>query len=101
MNDFGLTSEAREMVCTVLEQHREITEARIFGSRAKGNFQPNSDIDLVLYGAIPLFTLASIAGALEELPLPYLFDVEAYNSIRHEPLREHIDRAGKIFYARA
>ncbi|MFI5201714.1 MAG: nucleotidyltransferase family protein [Candidatus Kapaibacterium sp.] len=76
-------------------------QAKIFGSRAKGNYRPSSDIDLVLWGNISRNILAGIAGELEELPLPYKFDVEAYDSIRHEPLREHIERAGKMFYARA
>jgi hypothetical protein len=29
------------------------------------------------------------------------FDVQAYEAIRHRPLREHIDRVGRRFYARA
>ena len=36
---------------------------------------------------------------LEDLPLPYMFDVEAYELLRHEPLREHIDRCGSLFYS--
>jgi hypothetical protein len=32
---------------------------------------------------------------LDELPLPYTFDVRAYESIRHEPLKRHIDEFGK------
>ena len=42
----------------------------------------------------------TIAGELEDLPLPYTFDVQAYGAIHHPPLREHIDRVGKSFYAR-
>jgi uncharacterized protein len=98
MNTFGLSTMERELICGVLDRYSEVTEARIFGSRAKGNFQPNSDIDLALFGNILLHTLAAIAGELEELPMPYLFDIEAYDSIRHQPLRDHIDRIAKSFY---
>lgn len=35
---------------------------------------------------------------LDELPLPYKFDVQLYDSIRHAPRREHIDRVGSPFY---
>jgi hypothetical protein len=35
---------------------------------------------------------------LDELPLPYTFDVQAYDSIKHEPLRHHIDEFGKVLY---
>jgi predicted nucleotidyltransferase len=101
MNRFGLTGREQKMIGDVLRRHDEVTEARIFGSRAKGNFQPNSDIDLALWGDISFSTLASIAGELDELPLPYTFDVQAYKNIRHQPLCEHIDRVGQIFYTRA
>jgi len=100
MNSFGLKDSEQEMIRAVLRRHAEVTEAKFFGSRAKGNFQPNSDIDLALWGDISISTIATIAGELEELPLPYTFDVQAYDAIRHPPLREHIDRAGKSFYAR-
>ncbi len=100
MSQFGLTDAEQELIREVLCRHVEVTEARIFGSRARGNSQPNSDVDLALWGNISLATLAAIAGELDELPLPYLFDVQAYDAIRHEPLREHIDRVGRSFYTR-
>src|SRR5665213_933964 len=100
MNSFGLKNSERELICDVLRRHDEVTEAKIFGSRAKGNFQPGSDIDLVLWGAISFSTLAAIAGELDELPLPYTFDVQAYDAINHQSLREHIGRVGQTFYAR-
>jgi len=100
MNSFGLTEFEQELICEVLRRHAEVAGAKSFGSRAKGTSEPSSDIDLSLTGSIPFRSLASIAGELDELPLPYKFDVEAYNSIRHQPLREHIDRVGKMFYSR-
>ena len=101
MNSFGLTDTEHEMIRAVLRRHTEVTEVKIFGSRAKGNFQPNSDIDLALWGNASVSTIAMIAGELEELPLPYTFDVHAYDAIRHQPLREHIDRVGQSFYTQA
>jgi hypothetical protein len=41
-----------------------------------------------------------IAGELDELPLPYAFDVCAYPQVRHSSLREHIDRVGRPFFVR-
>ena len=88
MNSFGLTDSEQEMIRAVLRRHAEVTEAKIFGSRAKGNFQPSSDIDLALWGNISISIIVMIAGELEELPLPYTFDVQAYGAIHHPPLRE-------------
>jgi hypothetical protein len=39
-----------------------------------------------------------VAGEMDELPLPYRFDVEALDAIRCKPLREHIRRAGASIY---
>lgn len=98
MNRFGLADWEQALICGVLSRHAEVTEARIFGSRAKGAAQPNSDVDLVLWGELPMWKLAAIAGELDELPLPDTFDVLAYDAIRHPPLREHIARVGQRFY---
>ena len=100
MNGIGLTNSEQELIRDVLRRHAEVTQAKIFGSRAKGEFQPNSDVDLALWGPITFSTLAAITGELDELPLPYTFDVQVYDTIRHRPLREHIDRVGQSFYAK-
>ncbi|MEI7957976.1 MAG: nucleotidyltransferase domain-containing protein [Verrucomicrobiota bacterium] len=98
MNSNGLTQQEEELIRDILRRHPKVTEARLFGSRAKGTAKPNSDVDLALWGEISELQAASIAGELEELPLPYTFDLQAYEQIRHQPLREHIDRVGILFY---
>lgn len=100
MNVFGLKDSERELICGVFRRHSKVAEAKIFGSRAKGNSQPASDIDLALWGNVSASLIATIAGELDELPLPYTFDVQAYDAINHQPMREHIDCVGQIFYAR-
>ena len=73
----------------------------LYGSRAKGTYRPGSDIDLTLFGdALDLDTLGQIATRLEESPIPYQVDLSIYGLIEHAGLREHIERAGKVFYQR-
>jgi uncharacterized protein len=100
MTRFGLNDSEQELIYEVLRRYTEVTEAKIFGSRAKGDFQPNSDVDIALWGSISMRVLSAIAGELDELPLPYMFDVHVYDAIRHLPLREHVDRVGQSFYVR-
>ena len=100
MNSFGLIDSERELICGVLRRHPEVAAAKIFGSRAKGSSQPASDIDLALWGNVSTALVAAIAGELDDLPLPYTFDVQAYDAIKHQALREHIDRVGQEFYSR-
>jgi hypothetical protein len=42
--------------------------------------------------------IARIMQELDELHLPCTFDVKAYELIRHEPLKRHIDEFGKTLY---
>lgn len=73
----------------------------MFGSRAMDTYRPESDIDLALYGELDERLVARIAGELDELPLPYSFDVHAYSRLSQGPLREHIDRVGRPIFSRS
>ena len=88
MNAFGLNDAEQELIRGVLRRHRAVTAAKLFGSRAKGTAGPASDIDLALWGELPASLLARIAGELEELPLPYTFDVQAYNAVARKIMDE-------------
>jgi len=59
-----------------------------------------SDIDLALVGIEDGMQAAAIAEELEELPLPYRFDVKLRSAITHPPLEEHIWRVGITLYQR-
>jgi len=98
--DAGLDARARSMVRAVLARHPEVSEAKVFGSRALARHRPESDVDLALYGDVDEVLANRIAGELDELPLPYAFDVCAYPQIRYVPLREHIDRVGCRLFVR-
>ena len=94
----GLAAPVREAIVGVLSLRPEVAEARLFGSRAKGTAKPESDIDIALFGELDEFAAESVASDLEELPLPYRFDVKAYGRIRSKELKEHIDRVGVTIY---
>ena len=99
-NPFGLDPRTRALLEGVFERHPDIREVRVFGSRALGTHRAESDIDLALYGEVDDSLAARVAGELEELPLPYQFDIRAYSAVRHPGLREHIDRVGRPLFVR-
>jgi predicted nucleotidyltransferase len=84
----------------VFERHPSIGHVRVFGSRAQGNFPQESDVDLAIFGDVDSVLASLVASELDELPLPYHFDVQAYRCIKHAPLREHIDRVDVPFFVR-
>jgi predicted nucleotidyltransferase len=93
-----LVASELELVRSLLRQHPEIESATLFGSRAKGTHSDRSDVDLALVGFLGALGAEAIAAELEELPLPYRFDVQALAAITHTPLLEHIARVGMVIY---
>jgi len=89
-----------ELIRSVFRLHPEVHAVKLFGSRAAGRFEDCSDVDLALWGDVNLQLLGRIARELDELPLPYTFDVKAYEAIGHESLRRQIDQTGKTLYGR-
>ena len=98
MTQAPLVPRDLELVRSVLRQHPEIESATMFGSRAKGTHTPRSDVDLALAGPLGALGAEAIAAELEELPLPYRFDVHALAAITHVPLLEHIEPVGMVIY---
>ncbi len=101
MKDIGLTPHEIELIQGVLRRFPTISEVILYGSRAKGTSRPASDIDLALVGIADALQAEAVAEELNDLPLPYRFDVQAYAGITHEPLREHIAQVGISLYQRA
>ncbi len=98
IGEFGLTHEALQLIGSVFHLHPEVHAVKIFGSRATGRFEDYSDVDLALWGELNLGLIGRILQELDELPLPYTFDVKAYDAIKHPLLKRQIDEVGKILY---
>ncbi len=94
----GLAADELTLLQSVFRQHPEIEEVILFGSRAKGTARPNSDIDLAVRGNLNTLQTETLAMELDELPLPYQFDVQVLENIRNPRLREYIRRVGIIIY---
>ncbi len=92
MDKFGLPEKTYELIKNYLSTVKEIDNIKIFGSRARGNYKPNSDIDLVLFGKdLNEKIILHIATELDELPTPYKFDILDYKTIDNENLKNIID----------
>jgi uncharacterized protein len=98
---YGLEKETLEKIIGIFAQYGAVQEAIIYGSRAKGNHKPGSDIDLTLKGGdLNLKILNQISLDLDELLLPYTFDLSIYHHIQQTDLIDHILRVGEVFYRR-
>ncbi|HEX7902633.1 MAG TPA: restriction endonuclease subunit S [Chitinophagaceae bacterium] len=98
---FGLPENTIESIQKIFEQNSKLDEVLVFGSRAKGNYRPDSDIDFALKGRnISLDDILRLSGKIDELNLHYKIDLIDYNTITEKDLVEHIDRVGISFYKR-
>lgn len=82
-----------------LFKNENINKVLLFGSRARGDYKHNSDIDLavIFYNQdndnyIKLFT------KLEDLNTLYKFDVIDFNKITNNKLKEEISKDGICIY---
>jgi predicted nucleotidyltransferase len=99
MINTGLNNSDIKQIQSVLNLHQEIEKAILFGSRAKGNYKPASDIDLTLVGDDLTLTIQQkIENELDDLLLPYKFDISIHHSITSNELLHHIERVGKLFF---
>jgi predicted nucleotidyltransferase len=92
---FGLSTDALEGVLDVLRRSPRIHRVRLFGSRALGTFREGSDVDLAIEGAgLSLGDLLALHVRLDELNLPYGFDLVDVATVTNPALASHIERFG-------
>jgi len=96
---FGLKNDIIKQVNYVFAKYPQIEKAIIYGSRAKGNYKTGSDIDLSLTGEdLTLSLIHAVELEIDDLLLPYTFDISIFNQISNPDLIEHINRVGLVFY---
>ena len=98
---YGLTLQTIEAIQQCLGSNDKISEAILYGSRAKGNYKNGSDIDMTLKGEhLTLADVFALEEHLDNLLLPYTFDLSIFRHIDNPDLLEHIQRVGVSFFLR-
>lgn len=100
MNRYGLTQQQIDDIHACFRAHPSVRRVILYGSRAKGNYRPGSDIDLVIEDEGMTFAeLMALENALDDLMLPVRIDLSLMRQISSEDLLAHIHRVGVEFYA--
>ncbi|MFL9811802.1 nucleotidyltransferase domain-containing protein [Stutzerimonas sp. VN223-3] len=98
---FGLPARAIDKLNDVFQGWPQIQRVVLYGSRAKGNFQAGSDIDLTIEAdALSLSQLLALENQIDELLLPWMVDLSLKRHIDNPALLDHIRRVGVPFYTR-
>ena len=99
-SDCGLSEPVIRKIRDVFKRYPQVEKAVLYGSRAKAAHKTGSDIDLTLYGGtdLTLNVLLRIADDLDDLFLPYTFDLSIFRDINDPDVIGHIRRVGVAMY---
>lgn len=96
---YGLKDIELEKLSKVFAANERIERVVLYGSRAKGNYKPFSDVDITLEGDELTHTdLSRLSLAIDDLLLPYQFDISIFHTMKNEALIDHIRRMGITIY---
>ncbi len=99
MMKYGIKQNTWDRILESFSRHDKIEKVVLYGSRAKGNYKSGSDIDLTLIGKnLNLEDVHKLYLELDELCLPYGFDLSIFERIENTDLIDHINRVGIIIY---
>jgi predicted nucleotidyltransferase len=97
---FGLKKETVDKINNIFAKYPQVEEVVLYGSRAKGDFKNGSDIDLALKGGkLDSLIVNKIRLEVDDLLLPYSFDISLLKEIDNPDLIDHIKRRGVVFYS--
>jgi type III restriction enzyme len=94
---FGIAPNAYARLQALFEKTPGLARVWLYGSRARGDYRPSSDIDLAAewQDADPAWRLAA---ALEELDLIYRTDLVTLDKTLNPEFRQRIERDRQIFW---
>ena len=96
---YGLKDIELAKLNEVFAANERIERVVLYGSRAKGNYKPFSDVDITLEGDELTHTdLSRLSLAIDDLLLPYQFDISIFHTLKNEALIDHIRRMGITIY---
>jgi type I restriction enzyme S subunit len=95
----GLTDIELKKLHGMFSQYTDIEKVVLYGSRTKGNYKPFSDVDITLIGnTLTHRQLNKLSLDIDELLLPYRFDISIFHTLSNPDLIDHIQRVGITIY---
>lgn len=91
----GLPDYALKNLKRIFKNHSAVQSVVLYGSRAKGNFRANSDIDLMLIAPeISWQEFNQIEAEIDDLLMPWKVDLALKHQVENEALLDHVKRVG-------
>ena len=93
---FGLSERTYNAIKKVIENNSKY-KFKLFGSRAKGTFKNNSDVDLAVFENVNRDDEYKIRNEIDELDIIYKIDLVFVNNNTKKELLESIKMEGVDF----
>jgi predicted nucleotidyltransferase len=93
---YGLSNEIYLQIQNIIKKYNMYT-FKLFGSRARGNFKINSDIDIAVIGNVSKEDEFKILNDFDLLEIPYTIDIVFVNKIQKQELLNSILKEGVDF----
>jgi predicted nucleotidyltransferase len=94
-DQFGLPPHVMESLKRVFANHPLIEGVTVYGSRAKGNYRYNSDIDLMLTApGLCWNEFNQLELEIDNLLLPWKVDLALKHQVENKDLLDHVARVG-------
>jgi predicted nucleotidyltransferase len=94
----GLTDIELRKLHDIFVKYNDVENVVLYGSRAKGNYKPFSDVDITLTGDITHNRCNRLSMDIDDLLLPYQFDISIFHTLANPDLIDHIRRVGITIY---
>ena len=92
---YGLSEEIYNKIIDVVNKYSKYT-FKIFGSRARGDYKYNSDIDIAVDGDVNSEEEYKILNDFDLIDMPYTIDVLFIKNISKEELKKSIEKEGVL-----
>lgn len=96
---YGLKDSELTNLKALFAKNDRLERVILYGSRAKGTYKPFSDVDITLVGReLTHSDLNRMILDIDDLLLPYMFDISIFHTIKNPDLIDHINRRGISIY---
>lgn len=94
--NIGISDKAFNEIKKIFSKYN-IDKKVIFGSRARGSYRYNSDIDIAVFGEIDRNAFVRLYGELKEADCIYKIDLVHFDRLTNEKLKQDILKEGIEF----
>lgn len=93
---YGLTENTYKKIKEIINKYSEY-KFKVFGSRARGDFKTNSDIDIAVEGNISKQKQIEIMNEFDMIDIPYMIDIVFMCELKKDEFIQSIKRDGVLY----